>query len=248
MAWTRMRYKNGKVWIETDDAGNILVSRGLVKARYKQDDTREYSFKADQIRTLEEETPERAQREGSPEPASRPTKQRSAPSGAPPKKGGSKGSAKRVGALNSESPISDIEPASEEYIEIYTDGATSGNPGPSGLGVILRWGPYHREIYQFLGQGTNNIAELTAIKVGLEAVKKRDMPVRIFTDSQYSIGVLTGAYKAKSNRQLIMEIQALMATFPDLKLEKVRGHSGNPLNERADELARKAVKESSSSS
>jgi ribonuclease HI len=111
----------------------------------------------------------------------------------------------------------------------------------------MRWGPYHREIYQYLGQGTNNIAELTAIKVGLEAVKNRSLPVRVYTDSQYSIGVLSGNYKVKANRELILSIRELMKGFPALTLHKVRGHAGDPLNERADELARLAVTEARSS-
>ena len=81
-----------------------------------------------------------------------------------------------------------------------------------------------------------------AIKVGLEAVKHpRRMPVKVFTDSQYALGVLTGQYKARSNRELINDIRALMTHFPDLQIIKVKGHAGDPLNERVDELARLAI-------
>jgi ribonuclease HI len=239
-----MRYRNGKIWAETDDQGALLVANGLASARYREDDTRDYSFKAAEIRYLDGSAPAQALRVGA-TPAGPP------PAASPPTSGGAKApraaaSPKKpsVGALNDPTtPVAEMPPASEEFIEVYTDGATSGNPGPSGLGVILRWGPYHREIRQFLGQGTNNIAELTAIKVGLEAVKNRALPVRVYTDSQYSIGVLEGSYKAKANQDLIEEIRALMRLFPKLSLHKVRGHAGDPLNERADELARLAITE-----
>jgi ribonuclease HI len=137
-----------------------------------------------------------------------------------------------------------LEPAGLDYIEIYTDGACKGNPGHAALGVVMRYGSYHREIRQFLGTTTNNVAELMAIKVGLEQVKDpAKLPVRVFSDSRYAINVLTGANKARRNGQLIREIQAVMATFPDLGFHWVEGHAGNPLNERVDELANLAIKE-----
>lgn len=244
MPWTRMRYRNGKVWVETDDQGQVLVAGGLVTGRYKkEDESRDYSFKADGIRLLDGGKPALTPRGSAPPGGSSP---QATTSGAAkkPRKAPQQGKAASVGSLNDpETPISELPPASEDFIEIYTDGATSGNPGPSGLGVVLRWGPYHREIHQYLGQGTNNIAELTAIKVGLEAVKNRDLPVRVYTDSQYSIGVLSGSYKVKANRELILAIRELMTQFPQLTLHKVRGHAGDPLNERADELARLAITE-----
>ena len=277
MAWSRMRYRNGKIWAEVDDQGRMLVSDGLIRGKYKEDDDRTYSFRADAVRLLDGRTPTKVDSDGAldalagaPSPASpsgaassitagiiaQAAKPSSGASGAASngaaakpakgKRGGAPGEA-QVSALNNESPVAALGLATQDYIAVYTDGATSGNPGPSGLGVILRWGPYHREIYQYLGSATNNIAELTAIKVGLEAVKNRSIPVKIFTDSQYSIGVLSGQYKVNTNHELIQEIKDLMKNFPKLKLEKVRGHSGDPLNERADELARLAITEARSS-
>lgn len=253
MDWDRKRYKNGKVWVAIDDDGNMLVSNGLVKGRYKKDDTRDYSFKADAIRNLDGSVPPQipAHLSGGPP---HPAHGGAPPIGAVKKPGGGVAVghhpqdprpliAEHLTLPKDTLPVEDLGAASKDYIEIHTDGATSGNPGPSGLGVVLRWGPHYREIRQYIGQGTNNIAELTAIKVALEAIKKRAMPVRVYTDSQYSLGVLTGQYRAKANRALIVEIQHLMAHFPDLQLRKIKGHAGEPLNERADELARLAVSE-----
>ncbi|MCK5348909.1 MAG: hypothetical protein KAJ25_05940, partial [Desulfobacula sp.] len=79
----------------------------------------------------------------------------------------------------------------DNCIKIYTDGASSGNPGPSGIGILLIYGENKKEISKYIGMATNNIAELTAIKVALEELKRVDLPVRIFSDSSYSIGLLT---------------------------------------------------------
>ncbi len=107
--------------------------------------------------------------------------------------------------------------------------------------MLLEWKGKSKEISRFLGDGTNNIAELTAIEAGLEAVTNRHVPVRLHTDSQYAIGVLAEGWKAKENRALIARVQELMAQFSDLKLVKVRGHAGDPRNEKVDQLARDAI-------
>ena len=125
------------------------------------------------------------------------------------------------------------------------DGACKGNPGPAGSGVLLRFGPHERRLARFLGTATNNIAELTAIRMALESVKDPSREIRLHTDSTYSRGVVTGAMKAKKNRDLINAIQQLMRRLPRLRLIWVRGHAGDPGNEEADRLARWAVKHKS---
>ncbi len=240
MNWDRKRYKNGKVWVPVDDDGNMLVNNGLTKGRYKKEDPRDYSFKADRIRNLDGTLPAQI----AAHLADGPPPQGAGGSPPPPQTP----SPARSTTNDAQSPVNALGPASKDFIQIYTDGATSGNPGPSGLGVVLRWGDHSREIYQYIGDATNNIAELTAIKVALEAVKTNKLPIRIYTDSKYAIGVLSGQYKARTNRQLIMQIQGIMSRFPDLQLLKVKGHAGDPLNERADELARQAITEAKAES
>jgi ribonuclease HI len=134
------------------------------------------------------------------------------------------------------------EESLEDKICVFTDGASSGNPGPSGIGVVLRYGGHEKEISQFIGQATNNIAELKAIVAGLSAIKKRHIPVRLFTDSKYAYGLLMLNWKPKKNRQLVESIKKKMAEFQDLKILKVKGHSGHPENEKADYLATSAIK------
>jgi ribonuclease HI len=128
-------------------------------------------------------------------------------------------------------------------IHVWTDGACSGNPGPAGLGVVVLDGSDRKEISEYLGEGTNNIAELTAILRGLEVIEPeaRKRPVFVYSDSQYSIGLLTQAWKAKKNVELVDELRAVCRQFADLRFVKVAGHAGVPLNERCDALARQAI-------
>src|SRR5205814_508608 len=74
--------------------------------------------------------------------------------------------------------------ANANAIHVWTDGACEGNPGPAGLGVVIIDGGEHRELSEYLGQGTNNIAELTAILRGLESIADRKRPVIVYSDSQ----------------------------------------------------------------
>jgi len=127
-------------------------------------------------------------------------------------------------------------------IRIYTDGASSGNPGPSGIGVLLLYGKNRKEISEFIGTATNNIAELKAIQKALSALKRRDLPIRIFTDSSYAMGQLTQTRQPRANRELILAIRFMMTRFSDLALIKVKGHSGIKENEVADFLATSAIK------
>ena len=124
---------------------------------------------------------------------------------------------------------------------IFTDGAALGNPGPMGIGVVLVAGAHRKEISEYLGVGTNNVAELTAVLRALEAVKDRDRPVLVHSDSNYAIGVLAKGWKAKANQELVARIRAVGAAFRRLHFVKVEGHAGVPENERCDELAREAI-------
>lgn len=142
--------------------------------------------------------------------------------------------ASKAGSLETDLP--------ENCIRIYTDGASSGNPGPSGIGIVLMYGENKKEISEDIGMATNNIAELTAIKRALAELKRKDLPVRIFSDSSYAIGLLTQNWKPKKNQALVNDIKTLMHKFCDLAFIKVKGHSGIKENEVADFLATSAIK------
>jgi ribonuclease HI len=130
----------------------------------------------------------------------------------------------------------------QKMVWVFTDGASSGNPGPSGIGVVLRFGKHEKEISEYIGVTTNNIAELKAIQTGLSALRNRNLPVRILTDSRYAYGVLVLGWKARANNELVESIKKTMNKFKDLEIVKVKGHAGDEGNERADFLATSAIK------
>jgi ribonuclease HI len=124
----------------------------------------------------------------------------------------------------------------------YTDGACSGNPGPAGCGVVIvsPSGKAHEGL-EFLGQATNNVAELTAILRAVEWIPSHARAVVVHTDSQYAIGVLEKGWKAKANQELVHRAKQLVHQR-GARLVYVPGHRGVALNERADALAREAVR------
>jgi len=132
----------------------------------------------------------------------------------------------------------------EETIYLYTDGACSCNPGPAGAGVLMRYLHHEKRISKFLGHATNNIAELTAIKIGLESVTDNSKLIVVYTDSQYSIGVLSNpTWKPKKNKELIKEIKDLISTFKSVDFQWVKGHADSTENNIVDELAVRAYKD-----
>ena len=134
-------------------------------------------------------------------------------------------------------------PINKHDIVIWTDGACTGNPGPMGIGVVIIKKDERQEFGDFIGKGTNNIAELTAIQRALESIEpeKRKQSIIIHTDSSYCIGVLSKNWKAKANIELIASIKKLIATFSIVSFNKVKGHAGIPDNERCDQLATDAI-------
>lgn len=132
-------------------------------------------------------------------------------------------------------------------IDFYTDGACPGNGrspegGPMGAGIVGRSGKLEKEWAIPLGKGTNQKAELMAIREALLKVKDRaHTHIRIHTDSAYAIGCLTQGWKVKANKELVDEVRKLVTECARFEMRKVLGHSGVPANERADELAVRAA-------
>lgn len=133
------------------------------------------------------------------------------------------------------------QPVPGDAIHVWTDGGASPNPGPSAIGVVIVDGKHQLELSEYLGDGTNQIAELTAMLRGLQEVEDRQRTVVVYSDSAYAIGLLSQGWKAKANVELVAELRELGRQFRDLRFIKVLGHSGIPLNERTDQLATAAL-------
>lgn len=141
-----------------------------------------------------------------------------------------------------------------EIVEIFSDGACLGNPGPGGYGVILRYGDSEREISGYSPETTNNRMELRAVIAGLEALK-RPSQVRVVTDSNYVFkGITTWIHTwqkknwlSSSKRPVLnrdLWERLLRASKPHtIDWQWIRGHAGHPENERCDRLARRAIVE-----
>ncbi|HEY0253941.1 MAG TPA: RNase H family protein [Kofleriaceae bacterium] len=129
-----------------------------------------------------------------------------------------------------------------DAIHVWTDGGAAPNPGPSAAGVVIVDGEKHIEVSEFLGPGTNQTAELSAILIGLSRVVEQQRPTVVYSDSAYSIGLLSQNWKAKANVELVEKLRALCRQFKELRFVKVAGHSGVPLNERTDELVGEAIR------
>ena len=128
-------------------------------------------------------------------------------------------------------------------VSIYTDGACSGNPGPAGIGVVIIYNGHKKEISEYIGEATNNIAEIEAVIVGLSQLKYPEKThVRLYTDSQWVVGALTQNWKIKKNVELVEQARKLAGMVAKLDVVKVKGHAGNEFNELADRLARNAIK------
>jgi len=144
-------------------------------------------------------------------------------------------------AVSNDKPSVPRDEPPPESILAYTDGASSGNPGPSGIGVVLRFGSHEKEISKHIGITTNNVAELSAIEAALKAIRTTEIPVRLYTDSQYCYGLLSLGWKPKQNEKLVAAVRRMMKRFKDVRILKIEGHTGIDDNERADRLARKAA-------
>ncbi|MDB5132305.1 MAG: rnhA [Mucilaginibacter sp.] len=136
-------------------------------------------------------------------------------------------------------------------IEIFTDGASSGNPGPGGYGAILRSGKHYKELSEGFRKTTNNRMELLAVIKALEALKSPNQTVVIYSDSKYVIdaidkkwvyGWLQKGFKDKKNKDLWLRYLDV-SKLHNIKFIWVRGHAGHKENERCDELAVAACKQ-----
>jgi ribonuclease HI len=134
-------------------------------------------------------------------------------------------------------------------LEIYTDGASRGNPGPGGYGTILKFGTKEKELSEGFRKTTNNRMELMAVIKGLEALTKESLHIDIYSDSKYVVdaveqkwvfGWVKKGFKGKKNADLWQQYLELAAKHK-IKFHWVKGHNDHPYNERCDVLATEAA-------
>lgn len=143
-----------------------------------------------------------------------------------------------------------------DEITLYTDGACSNNPGPGGWGVMLLYRDQKKELSGFVPDTTNNRMELTAVIMGLSALKTDGVPVTVYTDSKYVVDAFNQNWITKwqnngwrnsdrkpvANRDLWEQLLPLHQKYQPRYIW-VKGHSNNPYNNRCDEMAVQAIKE-----
>lgn len=136
-------------------------------------------------------------------------------------------------------------------IDVFTDGASSGNPGPGGFGVILRSGQHYKELSGGFRKTTNNRMELLAVIVGLETLKKPGQEITVHTDSKYVADAVTKnwvfgwekkQFAGKKNPDLWIRFLKIYRQHK-VVFRWVKGHAGHPENERCDVLAVQAGKQ-----
>lgn len=137
-------------------------------------------------------------------------------------------------------------------VNVYTDGACSGNPGKGGYGIIMEWvgKPYVKEFSQGYRMTTNNRMELLAVIVALEQLKKDGIEVEIYSDSKYVVdavekgwvfGWVKKGFKDKKNPDLWKRFLKVSKKHK-IKFHWIKGHNDHPQNERCDKLAVQAAK------
>lgn len=130
-------------------------------------------------------------------------------------------------------------------IEIFTDGSSRGNPGPGGYGVILRCGEHYKELSGGFPETTNNRMELTAVIVGLEAVRRPNAEIILYSDSKYVVdsvnkGWVFGWERKRFEKRLNADLWIRFLEVyrrHRVRFVWVKGHADNPMNNRCDQLA-----------
>lgn len=131
------------------------------------------------------------------------------------------------------------------HIQLYTDGSSRGNPGPGGYGVVLKCGTHYKELSEGFEETTNNRMELLAVIVGLEAIKRENAEVIVYSDSTYVVKAVNEGwvfgwekknFDKKANPDLWIRFLQIYRKHR-VRFVWIKGHAGHPENERCDALA-----------
>ncbi len=134
-------------------------------------------------------------------------------------------------------------------INLYTDGASKGNPGPGGYGIVLKSGTHYKEMSGGFIRTTNNRMELLAVIVGLEAIKRPNAQINVYSDSSYVVKAVNDKWlinwqKKGLHKQKNSDLwERFLKIYPkhQVKFFWIKGHAGHPENERCDRLAVEAA-------
>lgn len=231
--WLQVKFKDGLVWAECDENGQLAAKSGRVAIRYQNSSTaRIYQAALANIKPLAGSVPENG-------PAAGPS--------APQKfgKAGMRTAAQASKANMHAQNMIGLLP--DDTIICYVDGASRGNPGQAACGYLVKWPQGGRQVSKgvYLGRETNNFAELMAVKLALgvlvENSVSREANVAFLTDSKYVHGLFSANWSAKANTELVAEIRSLLKNFPRARFHWVPGHAGVEGNEIVDLLANQAL-------
>ena len=224
--WKKVQCKGKEVWAKCNVHNQLILRKGLVEIRYSSSkNAKIYRAKIENIVDSDGDNPPEERSSGFGSAKNRTQKQQQQ----------ARAAAESV-----------IEGLPENSIVCFTDGSCRGNPGLAGVGVYIQYpdGTSHKHS-KFLGEATNNIAELTALSDAIDIVETQAQydtsPIVLFTDSKYAQGVLIKNWKAKANRELIQSIKTKIRARGNIKISWIAGHAGILGNEEADTLANQAI-------
>lgn len=241
MLWKPALFKGKKVWAQVNEIDELNLANGLVGIRYStKEGATIYRASAKNIQL-------------SSEPSKPLDKGASAPKldDAKPKLRKKFGSSHTRTNEQKSAAQKDVrkylEGLSPETIRCFTDGSCIGNPGPCGTGVYIQLPDKEIKHYRYLGEGTNNKAELSAVLDAMRLLEEEGIdnstPVVVCTDSKYVVGILTQNWKAKVNRDIILPLRTEVKKWNDITIRWVAGHADIPENDEADRLANLAISE-----
>ena len=245
MGWRRAEFKGKSVWAEVDGGGALKTASGRVGIRYSErPGAKVYPAGARGVQLLDDASVQQLDAGELVEKDSQRTGSGGKKSSSGFGKAGKRTEQQAARAAGAAREL--IGSLSGKAVLCFTDGACHGNPGPAGSGAAVFLLDGRRgEASRCLGQGTNNIAELTAIAMALELLDEADLPantaIALFTDSNYAHGLLTKGWKAKANQALVRHVRSRLSRWTALDLHWVAGHVGVEGNERADALATEGV-------
>lgn len=241
MAWRRASFKGKDVWVQVGPDGQPAVSGGRVPMRYSdKQGARIYRAGASRVSLHDGPSIELSDGVSADDAPARGRSRKGSGFG----RAGTRSAAQTALAADAARQLLDELP--EDAVRVFTDGACRGNPGPAGSGalVVLPDGR-HLEGWLALGRATNNVGELSAVGLALDLLQEAGVepstPIAMLSDSSYTHGVLFKGWKAKANRELILELRERLKAWPGLSFHWVAGHAGIQGNERADALANRGV-------